>query len=56
MKMSPAITKASLLANKMRLPNLAASIVGTSPAAPTIAAITVSTEVNVEAETKASGP
>ena len=38
MKMSPAITKASLLANKMRLPNFAASIVGTKPAAPTIAA------------------
>ena len=56
MKMSPAITKASLLANKIRLPSFAASMVGTKPAAPTMAAITVSTDVNVEAETKASAP
>ena len=53
MNMSPAITRDSLLASKMRLPNLAASIVGTSPAAPTMAAMTVSTEDNVDATTKA---
>ena len=52
----PDITKASLLASNTLLPAFAAAKVGTKPAAPTMAAITVSQPESVTAVTNASGP
>jgi hypothetical protein len=43
MNSSPAMTSTSLLASRIFLPRPAAASVGSSPAAPTMAAITVST-------------
>jgi len=53
---SPDMTKASLLASNTRLPAFTASSVGTSPAAPTIAAITVSTSAAVTKPSKSFMP
>ena len=44
----PAITKVSLFASKIRLPALAAAIAGFKPAAPTIAAMMVSTSASLD--------
>ena len=49
----PDMTKASLFASNTLLPALAAAKVGTKPAAPTIAAITVSHPESVTALTSA---
>ena len=52
----PAMTSASLLASRMRLPARAAAIVASSPAAPTMAATTVSTSGCAATCASASGP
>ena len=56
MKISPDITRASLLASKIVLPASAAANVGNNPAAPTIAAITESTFGNVATSINAFAP
>ena len=53
---SPDITSASLFAKSTLLPACAAANAGSRPAAPTIAAITVSQPDSVTAVTKACGP
>ena len=55
-KSSPDITSASLFANNTRFPALTAANVGMSPAAPTIAAMTVSTLLSLDTFTNASTP
>ena len=56
MNSAPPITSASLFASRMRLPARAAASVGESPAAPTIAASTVSTSPSEAAAARPSGP
>ena len=56
MKTAPAMTNASLLASRTFFPAIAAVKADGRPAAPTIAAMTVSTSGNSAIRTRASGP
>ena len=56
MNAAPPMTSASLLASRMRLPARAAASVGRRPAAPTIAATTVSAPGSVAASTSPASP
>ncbi|KKC14724.1 hypothetical protein BBL_3801 [Burkholderia pseudomallei MSHR1328] len=56
MKIAPDITSASLFASRMRLPARAAARLGASPAAPTIAATTVSQPSLFDTSTSACLP
>ena len=55
-RISPATTRASLLASSRRLPARAAARVGSRPAAPTMAAMTISTSGRAATWARASGP
>ena len=52
----PAITSVSLFASNIRLPAFAAAIAGCSPAAPTIAAMTISTSSCEDISQSAASP
>ena len=56
MNTAPAITSASLLASRIRLPARAAASVGRNPAAPTMAAMTESAVSSVATASSPSGP